>query len=68
MTGKYEKLSKEDVEMIRGMIASISRAYHDDFTLYNLIKEEAGPYFDHEKSLEDTMDSLQKRLTLYFKE
>ncbi len=68
MTGKYEKLSKDDIELIRGMIASISRAYYEDFTLFNLIKEEAGPYFNHEKNLDDTMDSMQKRLTLYFKE
>lgn len=68
VTGKYEKLSKDDVEMIRGMVASISNVYYDDLTLFSLIKEEAGPYFNHEKSLEDAMDSMQKRLTLYFKE
>ncbi|MCR5458284.1 MAG: extracellular solute-binding protein [Acetatifactor sp.] len=68
MTGKYEKLSQDDVAMIRGMVSSISRVNYEDLTLYSLIKEEAGPYFNHEKSLEDAMDSMQKRLTLYFKE
>ena len=68
VTGTYEKFSIEDSEMVYNMVNSVSRAYYDNPMLLNIISEESGSYFSGDKSLEQVIDSMKKRLELYYLE
>ena len=47
---------------------SIDRAETDDTAVIDIIIEQAQPYFAGDKTLEETADLIQRRVTLYVNE
>lgn len=64
-----EAMTQEQTEAVR-MLAENSRVYvfTEDDGAWNIIYEEAGAYFAGDKSLEETMEILQNRMSVYLDE
>ena len=64
------KLAPSELQMERfwNLYNAIDSVYDEDFTLPNIVVEQAQPYFAGDKSLEETADLIQRRVTLYVNE
>ncbi len=56
-------ITREKADEIIAYIKSISRTSSTNLTVINIIREEAGPYFAGQKSLDDTVRIIQNRVS-----
>lgn len=61
-------LTKEDVQQYEAFINSVDRIALYDSALYDIIEEAAGPYFAGDKTLDETVELIQRRAQLYVNE
>ena len=61
-------LTEEQIEGFMALYNSIDRAESDDTAVIDVIVEQAQPYFAGDKTLEETADLIQRRVTLYVNE
>ncbi len=60
--------TQEEVDEIKAMIAAARPMSGADQTVYNIIMEEAGPYFKGQKSAQDVANIIQSRVDMYISE
>ncbi|MCM1497446.1 MAG: extracellular solute-binding protein [Clostridium sp.] len=60
--------SPEEVEMYRALVDSTTKVEQSDYSLMEIIQEEAKPYFAGEKSLDETVKIIQNRMETYVNE
>lgn len=60
--------TQEEVDEIKAMIAAARPMNGADQTVYNIIMEEAGPYFKGQKSAQDVANIIQSRVDMYISE
>lgn len=60
--------TQEEVDDIKAMIAAARPMNGADQTVYNIIMEEAGPYFKGQKSAQDVANIIQSRVDMYISE
>ncbi len=58
----------EEVEQVRNAINNTHTAISQDVTIYNMIYEEAQPYFEGQKSAEETAKVIQSKISIYISE
>ena len=61
-------LTREKVDETIAFIKSVNRTESTDLTVINIIREEAGPYFAGQKSLDDTIRIIQNRVSTFIAE
>lgn len=61
-------LTDEEVAFVMNILKSIKHVARSNSELLAIISEEAGPYFDGKKSLEDTIKVIQNRATIFVNE
>lgn len=59
---------EEEVIAIRGLIESIDRMERFDETVLSIISEEAGAYFNGQKSVDEVVAVIQSRANIYMNE
>lgn len=59
---------EEEVTAIRGLIESIDRMERFDETVLSIISEEAGAYFNGQKSVDEVVAVIQSRANIYMNE
>lgn len=66
----YGPVTEEDVNLVREIIESGGRAWHDsaDSVIYQAVMEEGAAYFAGQKPLDTVADILENQLTLYLQE
>lgn len=62
------KATKQDIEDLKKIIGTVDSMMMLDEKIYEMINEEAKPYFANSKTLEETCDTIQKRVSLYLSE
>ena len=64
------KLTPSELQMERfwNLYNAIDSVYGEDFTLPNIVAEQAQSYFAGDKTLEETADLIQRRVSLYVNE
>lgn len=63
----YHPTDKE-VEVFRKVIENVTTVNASDYVLKNIIMEEAGPYFDGQKSVDEVAEIIQGRISIYINE
>ena len=64
----YAPLSADEEKQFRGLINTTTKVMGDNDEVMNIICEEAGAYFSGQKSLDETADIIQNRVTNYVNE
>lgn len=65
----YAAVEEEDVELIRELLSRGAHPHQKmSDTVYDIFREESDAYFAGQKSLEDTVDVMEKRMMLYYSE
>lgn len=65
----YEGFTEEDKQAVLRIIDNAYRsAFERDYTLLNILFEEAEPFFEGQKSAEDVVKIIQSRVSLYLDE
>lgn len=60
--------SEKDVEEMRELMERATVCYYTDHDIVNIIQEEAAPYLEGQKTVDEVMDIIQSRVELYLKE
>lgn len=60
--------SEEEVEMLKNLINNTTKVACYNYDLITIIVDEAKAYFNGDKSIEDTMNIIQNRMTTYVNE
>lgn len=69
VTRESECASKEQIDKFRLMVeSSRTNCFSKDYKVVDLIREEVDFYFSGERTLDDVMSNIQKRLELYYAE
>lgn len=63
-----EETTEEDRELTRKLINETDRMVQYDYALMQIIREEAGKYFQDLKTVEEVSESIQERVSLYMAE
>lgn len=63
-----QKITKADADAVRDIISSITEIYVTYPELEQIILEEAMPYFNDQKTLEEVLPLIQNRVSLYVAE
>jgi len=61
-------MTEEDVEMLEALLECLEPMPDDSFPLYKIVFAETKPYFAGDKTLDEVIDVIQKRATLYLQE
>ena len=61
-------LTQEDVDKLMALIEGTTQVYRLDTKLNSIITEEASAYFEGQKTLEQTVDVIQNRASIYINE
>ncbi len=61
-------MTKEEVEVFKEQLYSLTQVYKLDEALLNIIEEEAAPYFSGQKKAKDVAVIIQSRVQLYVNE
>lgn len=60
--------SQEEIDMLKDAMSRANKVIESDYTLYNMIFEEAQPYFKGQKSIDETVKVIQSRMSMYISE
>lgn len=58
----------EDVALWTQVIENVTSVQENNYVLTNIIMEEAGPYFDGQKSVDEVAEIIQGRISIYVNE
>ncbi len=61
-------ITEEDADTLLALIKSVKVNSNIDYSLYNIILEEIQPFFDGDKSLEETVEVIQSKLSIAMSE
>ena len=64
----FRAATEEDLARYEDFIEHIDKIEICDNTIFNLVKEICGPYFAGDKGLDETVDLIQRRVSLYVNE
>ena len=64
----YQPVSEEEIALMEELIAATNNILHTDNSLREIIEQGAAPYFDDQRSLEETARQIQSRANLYVNE
>jgi len=59
---------EENVEALKALLEGLEPMPDDNIPLYKIVFEETKPYFAGEKTLDQVIDVIQNRMTLYMQE
>ena len=65
---QLDELSKEETETVIDFISSVTDVTTNEIQIENIITEEAGAYYENQKSAEEVADIIQSRVSLYLSE
>ncbi|MDR1132442.1 MAG: extracellular solute-binding protein [Oscillospiraceae bacterium] len=65
---EFYAITQEEADQIRALIDSVTGTFNYDQSMMELINEEAAYYFAGEKTVDETADIIQSRMTLYINE
>lgn len=65
---EINSLTQEQADKIMDLIDRTDRIYTYDESLYNIISDSVAPYFAGQKTLDDTVNLIQSRVSLYVNE
>ena len=65
---KLEPMTMQETEPVKAYIASLNEAAFQNDEAVNIVQEEAGAYFNGQKSLDETLKVITNRLRLYLEE
>jgi hypothetical protein len=68
MTQEPQKITKADADAVRDIINSVTEIYVTYPELEQIILEEAMPYINDQKTLEEVLPLIQNRVSLYVAE
>ena len=68
MTQEPQKITQADADAVRDIISSITEIYVTYPELEQIILEEAMPYINDQKTLEEVLPLIQNRVSLYVAE
>ncbi len=60
--------TEEEVAAVRKLIESVNSSYQFDTQMFTIIEEEAGAFFEGQKSAKDVADIIQSRIQIYVNE
>lgn len=63
-----DPISREEAEKLKTELYSFTQTYDYDENLLNIIKEEAAPFFEGQKSVNEVADIIQNRVQIYVQE
>ena len=61
-------ISEEEARQISDLVRTTTKAYQDDVAITSIIAEEAGAYFEDQKSAEEVAGIIQSRVSIYLSE
>jgi ABC-type glycerol-3-phosphate transport system substrate-binding protein len=61
-------VTEEDVETLNALLEGLEPMPDDNIPLYKIVFEETKPYFSGDKTLDDVINVIQNRATLYMQE
>ena len=64
----YKIVTEEEIALMEELIAATNNILHTDNSLREIIEQGAAPYFDDQRSLEETVRQIQSRANLYVNE
>ena len=67
-TIEFGDTTENDVRRIRELIASLDRVYRVDSTVFDIVWEDAQPFFCGDKSVDEVTAIIQSRIKLYVSE
>ncbi len=65
---QLDELSKEETETVIDFISSVTDVSTNEIQIENIITEEAGAYYENQKSAEEVADIIQSRVSIYLSE
>lgn len=65
---EYVSLTQEDVDYVMDLLESVEKPALTDAVILNLVTEQGVKYVKGEQSLEDTVNTIMKKVNLYFAE
>ena len=65
---EFYALTQEEADQIMSVVNSISRTYSYDDSILNILNEEAEFFFKGEKTVDQTVDIIQSRMTIFINE
>ncbi len=60
--------TEEDAKIMKDMLARVDGSIYYDAEIMDIIKEEAAPYYDGQKSVDEVCDIIQSRVSMYVNE
>ncbi len=67
-TVEFYAVTQEEADQIKALIDSVDRTVAYDQNLLNIIKEESAFFFSGEKTVDQTAEVIQSRMTIYINE
>lgn len=68
ITIEYRAITREEADRILELINTTTKYYKSDESIFEIVKEEAAPFFEGQKSAEDVAKLVQSKATLYVNE
>lgn len=65
---QWKTAAQADIQRFDDLVNSINKIDLCDSAIYDIVLEQAGPYFAGDKTLDETVDLIQRRVTLYVNE
>ncbi len=65
---KIEELSKEEAEFFADFVKSVEKVEYPDDKVTEILEEEAGAYYEGQKTAEEVADIIQSRVSIYLSE
>ena len=68
ITVEVKALSDSEAEQLSRLVKTATTTYSPDNDIYNIIEEEAGAYYEDQKSVEEVASIIQSRVSIYLSE
>ncbi len=68
ITVEVKALSETEAEQLSRLVKTATTTYSPDNDIYNIIEEEAGAYYEDQKSVEEVASIIQSRVSIYLSE